>query len=259
MIDTILKIENRKIGQLNPFKHNSRQHSTQQIAQIAASMTAFGWTIPVLIDEENTIIAGHGRVLAARSLLIESVPCIVKKNLTPEQLAALVIADNKLAENATWDNLTLAEQVGGLKLEGFDLGLIGFSDADLAQLFVSSDHVADAAGEFRSGMPEFEQPDKMAHRSIIVHFRDDESVAEFAKLLKQGVTPNTKYLWFPPQERNVIADKRYSSRNKNAKAKAVASKARAGKARRDVHARASDHGGTGADSSRAGAPRRARR
>lgn len=122
------KIESRLVADLIPYASNSRTHSDAQVAQIAASIKEFGWTNPILIDGDNTIIAGHGRLLAARKLGMEEVPAIILDHLTKAQQRALVIADNQLALNAGWDIDMLKAEIEDLNLEGFDLGLLGFDD-----------------------------------------------------------------------------------------------------------------------------------
>lgn len=123
-----LQIETRSVADLIPYAANSRTHSDAQVAQIAASIKEFGWTNPILIDGDNTIIAGHGRLLAARKLGMEEVPAIILDHLTKAQQRALVIADNQLALNAGWDIDMLKAEIEDLNLEGFDLGLLGFDD-----------------------------------------------------------------------------------------------------------------------------------
>jgi DNA modification methylase len=131
-----LKIETRPVADLIPYIANSRTHSDAQVAQIAASIKEFGWTNPILIDGDNTIIAGHGRLLAARKLGMESVPAIVLDHLSKAQQRALVIADNQLALNAGWDMDMLKAEVEDLKLDDFDLGLLGFDDKFLDGLLI---------------------------------------------------------------------------------------------------------------------------
>ena len=124
--EMIPKIETRLVADLIPYISNSRTHSDAQVAQIAASIREFGWTNPILIDGDNTIIAGHGRLLAARKLGMEDVPAIILDHLSKAQQRALVIADNQLALNAGWDIGMLKAEIDDLKLEGFDLDLLGF-------------------------------------------------------------------------------------------------------------------------------------
>lgn len=123
-----LQVQNKAVSDLLPYASNSRTHSDAQVAQIAASIKEFGWTNPILIDGDNTIIAGHGRLLAARKLGMEEVPAIILDHLTKAQQRALVIADNQLALNAGWDIDMLKAEIEDLNLEGFDLGLLGFDD-----------------------------------------------------------------------------------------------------------------------------------
>lgn len=122
------------VQDLIPYARNARTHSDAQVAQIAASIREFGWTNPVLVDAENGIIAGHGRVLAARKLGMEEVPCIELAHLTEAQKKAYILADNKLALNAGWDDELLALEIADLKDADFDLDLLGFTDEELNRL-----------------------------------------------------------------------------------------------------------------------------
>lgn len=124
-----LRVEYVAVGSLIPYARNSRTHSDAQVAQIAASIKEFGWTNPVLVDEQQTIIAGHGRVLAAQKLGLDSVPTIALTGLTEAQRRAYVIADNRLALNAGWDEEMLALELQDLAAADFNLDLLGF-DAD---------------------------------------------------------------------------------------------------------------------------------
>jgi len=128
-------IVRRRCAALIPYARNARTHSDQQVAQIAASIREFGFTNPVLIDEEDGIIAGAGRALAAHLLGLDEVPCIVLAHLTPTQRRAYVLADNKLALNAGWDLEMLSLEIGELGEAGFDLSLTGFDEFELGELF----------------------------------------------------------------------------------------------------------------------------
>jgi ParB-like chromosome segregation protein Spo0J len=129
-----LAVVYRPLADLIPYARNSRTHSDAQIAQIAASIREFSFTNPVLTDELGGIIAGHGRVLAARQLGLELVPCIELRGLSETQKRAYVIADNKLALNAGWDEELLAVELQGLVDEGFDFALTGFDQGELDAL-----------------------------------------------------------------------------------------------------------------------------
>ena len=128
------KVERRAVAALIPYARNARTHSAAQVAQIAASIVEWGWTTPVLIDEAGGIIAGHGRVLAARQLALPDVPVMVAAGWSEAQKKAYVLADNQLALNAGWDIDLLKIEVGDLNASGFNLDLIGFDDKLLADL-----------------------------------------------------------------------------------------------------------------------------
>lgn len=128
---TELKIEYKKIEDLIPYVNNTRTHSENQVAQIASSIKEFGWTNPILLDGENGIIAGHGRLMAAQKLNETEVPTIQLHGLSETQKKAYIIADNKLALNAGWDNELLKLELVGLKDAGYDLSLTGFSADEL--------------------------------------------------------------------------------------------------------------------------------
>ena len=134
-----LKIIFRPRAELKPDPANPRQHSKKQIKQIAKSIKAFGFNVPVLVDAELKVLAGHGRVLACREAGINEVPTVCLEHLTPTQARAFMIADNKLAENATWDDRLLAEQLRDLSLSGldFDVELTGFEMGEIDLLIGS--------------------------------------------------------------------------------------------------------------------------
>jgi DNA modification methylase len=126
------KVERRKVADLIPYARNSRTHSDQQVGQIAASIKEWGWTVPVLIDPDGVLIAGHGRILAAQKLGIADVPCMVADEWSDAQKKAYVIADNKLALNAGWDDEMLKVELGELGELDFDLLLTGFDEDELS-------------------------------------------------------------------------------------------------------------------------------
>ena len=121
---------------LIPYANNSRTHSDEQIRQIAASIREFGFLVPILVNDENTIIAGHGRLMAADKLGLPHVPVLKADHLTPAQQRAYVIADNKLTLNAGWDNDLLKVEIEGLDDLGFDIDLLGFSEDELKNILV---------------------------------------------------------------------------------------------------------------------------
>ena len=122
------------VADLKEYGQNSRTHSTLQVGQIAESIKAFGWTNPLLVDEARVLIAGHGRLAAAKLLGLAEVPCIEIAGLSEDKRRALVIADNKLALNAGWDDAALASEIALLNSAGFDLDLLGFTAAEMNKL-----------------------------------------------------------------------------------------------------------------------------
>lgn len=129
-----LAVTYRALDDLVPYARNARTHSDEQVAQIAASIREFGWTNPILIGADGSVIAGHGRLMAARKLGMDKVPTISLGDMTDAQRRAYVLADNRLAENAGWDNDLLKIELADLHGAGFDLGLLGFSTSELSSL-----------------------------------------------------------------------------------------------------------------------------
>ena len=128
------RIEMWPLDRLKPYQRNARTHSDTQVAQIAASIVEFGFTAPLLVSEDGGILAGHGRLAAARKLDLDAVPVVVLDHLTPTQRRAYILADNQLAVQAGWDQELLAVELADLSAAGFDLALTGFSDEELADL-----------------------------------------------------------------------------------------------------------------------------
>jgi ParB-like chromosome segregation protein Spo0J len=137
----------KKVSDLVPYINNSRTHSEEQTTQIASSISEFGFTNPVLIDETNNLIAGHGRLLAAKKLGLEEVPAIILSGLTKAQKKAYVIADNQLALNAEWDLDTLKLEIESLKELDFDVDLLGFDDSFLDVIAFDEDFDAGTEGD----------------------------------------------------------------------------------------------------------------
>jgi DNA modification methylase len=133
------KIEQWPTAKLLPYARNARTHSEEQVAQIAASIAEFGFTNPILAGSDGIIVAGHGRLAAAQKLGLEIVPVVVLDHLTPTQRRALVIADNRIAENAGWDDAMLRIELEALQLEGFDLDITGFDADALAELIAGDE------------------------------------------------------------------------------------------------------------------------
>lgn len=130
----MLEIVNKSVEELIPYANNARTHSEEQVIQIAASIKEFGFNNPILLDGENGVVAGHGRLLAAKKLGLKEVPCIELGHLTEAKKKAYILADNKIALNSGWDNELLNIELEELKDEDIDLNLIGFSDDELDEI-----------------------------------------------------------------------------------------------------------------------------
>lgn len=128
------RIEIWEIDRLRPYDRNPRTHSPDQIQRLSALMVEFGFTSPILVDDADGIVAGHGRLAAARNLKMDKVPVIILTGLTEAQKRAYVIADNKIAMDAGWDDRILQEELEALEADGYNLDMTGFSDTELANL-----------------------------------------------------------------------------------------------------------------------------
>ena len=202
--DSKLKIVYRRVSDLTPYARNARTHSDAQVAQIAASIKEFGFTQPILLDGENGIIAGHGRWQAAFKMGMAEVPTIELAHLTDAEKRAYILADNKLALNSGWDEEMLKVELSDLK-NVMDLDITGFSPFEVNTIF---DEENDVDEEWK-GMPEFNQQDKTSFRHVIVHFENNDDVAEFFSIIGQGHTDKTKSIWYPEQQTMDTESKRY--------------------------------------------------
>ena len=171
----MLKINYRATGDLIPYVNNSRTHSEAQVQQVAASIKEFGFTNPILIDESDGIIAGHGRLLAAQKLKLDEVPTITLKGLTEAQRKAYVIADNQLALNSGWDYEALRIEVDRIAELDFDISLLGFDDDFLDDLLIDGDAVVD--------FPEMDDGDKEPFQQITYTLHDEQ-----AEIVRSAVT-----------------------------------------------------------------------
>ncbi len=202
-----LQIELINKDKIKPFKDNPRLHSDDQIKQIANSIKEFGFRVPLAVDEDFTILAGHGRYKAAVSMGMVEMPVVQHKDLSPAQKKAFVIADNKITLNSTWQENLLWEQIKSLDELGFNLNVLGFDNAELLPM-LDDNTVTDFASEWE-GMPDYESEDVSAYRTIRVHFESDRDVEVFAKLVKQKITDKTKFIWHPQQENLDAESQRY--------------------------------------------------
>lgn len=181
------KVEQWAIERLTPYARNSRTHSDAQVAQLAASIREWGWTTPVLVDDAGGIIAGHGRVLAARQLGMATVPVVVAEGWSDAKKRAYVIADNKLAMNAEWDSELLTLELGELGELGFDLELTGFDGEEIKALESPQVDAID--------MPELASGDRQPFQQMTFTLHDEQAeqvrvAIEAAKAMGAFDSPN---------------------------------------------------------------------
>ncbi len=174
-IQAAQRIEHWPLDRLVPYDRNARTHSPEQVAQIAASIREFGFTNPILVDGKDGIIAGHGRLQAARELAMATVPVVVLDHLTPAQKRAYVLADNKLALNAGWDLDLLTSELDDLRSDDFDLSLLGWSADELSGLLAPEVDELD-------GMPDLPSGDREPIQQMTFTLHDDQ-----AEIIKEAI------------------------------------------------------------------------
>ena len=201
-------VERRPLAKLVPYARNARQHSDAQVDRIAASMKEWGWTMPLLVDENDELIAGHGRALAAEKLGWAEGPVMIARGWSDAQKRAYRIADNRLSELSQWDNLLLGSELAELRDLRVDLvELTGFTPLELDALLAPE---TDPDAEWQ-GMPEFTRGTKVAFKTLQIHLKDEQAVRRFADLVGQPISEKTRFLWYPQAEIERYADKRYTT------------------------------------------------
>jgi len=172
------KIELWNIDRLQPYEKNARQHSKEQVGQIAASIVEFGFLNPILVDSNDGIVAGHGRLSAARELALDEVPVVVLDHLTDNQKKAYILVDNKLAENATWNEELLQEEIVALNLQDFDISVLGWNEDEIREIMdFDAGDTDDDDGEGTRGLGE-----PIVSYNII--FDDEQQQAKWFEFLK---------------------------------------------------------------------------
>jgi ParB-like chromosome segregation protein Spo0J len=192
-------VERRPIRELIPSARNARQHSDDQIEEIAASMAEFGWTIPILIDEAGSIIAGHGRLLAAEQLGFDSAPTMVARGWSDAQKRAYLIADNKLSMNATWDEALLRIELGDLAQLGM-AELTGFSETELREFGIGVEGLG--------GMPVLADGERSPFQQMtfILHSTQAELVSKAIERASLALGPPTDADENKNQNGNALAE-----------------------------------------------------
>lgn len=200
------KVEMWDIARIRPYEKNAKKHPPEQIAKLAVAFDTFGFDVPLVVDSTGSLLKGHGRYLALKSQNRKQVPVIVRNDLTPDEIKAARLADNKLAESA-WDNDFLSSEMIELYDAEFPIDILGFSAAETAQLF--GIELDDPSKEW-DGMPEYEHEDQTSARKIVVHFKTMDDFHDFAKAIGQDIPEKIKSIWYPQAEVGRYADKRYA-------------------------------------------------
>jgi hypothetical protein len=204
-----MQVEDRPLASIKPYDRNPRLNDSG-VEAVATSIKEFGFRQPIVIDENDVIIVGHTRYKAALKLKLATVPVHVARGLNPDQARAYRLADNQTATLSTWHSDLLAQELLALQEAQFDLPLTGFSAEDLARFMSATDGKFDPMEEWQ-GMPDYDHQDLEAFQSIHIHFSSQADVDAFAKLIKQPITAETSWLWFPKQESKRLKKHRYGS------------------------------------------------
>jgi hypothetical protein len=202
--DTVLKVEQWPIGRLVGYPGNPRKNDSA-VDRMCEAIRAYGFRIPIVAKSTGVICDGHLRHKAALKLGLKTVPVALADELTENQIKAFRLLANQSSSWAEWDMPLLKLELESLKIANYPLELTGFEQVQLVS-FLSG--ITDPNAEW-TGMPEFDQKDKSAFRTLPVHFKDQDAVDKFAKLIKAKITKDTRYLWFPEIEIETYADKRY--------------------------------------------------
>tara|TARA_B110000211_G_scaffold64348_1_gene73884 strand:- start:5582 stop:6358 length:777 start_codon:yes stop_codon:yes gene_type:complete len=187
----MLSIEYKSTGELIPYVNNSRTHSEQQIQQVAASIKEFGFTNPLLIDEDGGIIAGHGRLQAAQLLKLDEVPTITLAGLTEAQKKAYVIADNKLGLNAGWDETLLQVELNSLNESDFDISLLGFDKEEMLEILGENalDGLGDESYTKKVDIPTYEPK---GDKPEVTELYDDAKTFDLVANIKDSNLPQAE-------------------------------------------------------------------
>lgn len=205
---TQLEIQYKKTSDLIPYANNSRLHDDSQVAQLVESIKEFGFTNPILLDGTDTILAGHGRLMAAEILGLETLPTIQLSHLTDEQKIAYVIADNKLALNAKWDNELLALELKNLAEIGYDLALTGF-DADEIKAFDFGDDKKEYSDDENKYTDKVTSPtyEPVGEKPDLTELYDDQKAMDLIVKVQQSKLPEKeKQFLMAAASRHIVFD-----------------------------------------------------
>ena len=206
-----MNIETVAIDLIHADPANVRRHPERNLAAIKASLARFGQQTPIVVDQANICRKGNGTLEAARALGWDTIQ-VTRTPLAGSEATAYAIADNRTSELAEWDDTALAETLRALQSEDFDLAAIGYDAAEVDAMIerLAGEIVDDPQGEWQ-GMPEFENEDQTSKFQATVHFANEADVQAFEELLKQKIPTNTRAIWYPKAERQVVRGSGYVS------------------------------------------------
>ena len=205
MIHTVEQIVLVPVDKLIKHERNTRIHPKHQIVKLKKSIKRFGFNVPILINAENIIIAGHARLQAAQELGMESVPCIDVKHLKEgKEQRGFLISDNRITQDGEWDWDELTKEIIALEENDKELlDALGFNDIEIKTLLDGGYEDGDEEAEEREwgerGMPDFSNKDKTGFKTLMVHFATEKDLKDFAEYAGQKITTKTKYIWLPQQ------------------------------------------------------------
>lgn len=204
--ENLMEIEHLSTDAITEYARNARKNA-DTVAAVKASIKEFGFQQPIVVDRENVVIVGHARLKAARELGLKTVPVTRADNLTPEQVRAYRLLDNKIAEKSHWDFGLLSIELSEIRDSGIDLGAFNceFPNFALDAGETASNNPQD---EWR-GMPEFNDDQEKSYKSLTVHFESVQDLELFAKKIGARITEKTKSIWFPMREKNDFSQIEY--------------------------------------------------
>lgn len=205
-MNTNLIYKSWPIDKLIEYANNPRKND-HAVEKIAEAIKYFGFRIPIVAKSDGTVIDGHLRLKAARQLGMTKVPVVLADDLTDEQIRGFRISVNKMSELADWDEDLLRAELLDLQSIEFDMDLLGFEGFELSNFFGEEN---DIYGEW-IGMPEFNQQNKQAFRSLIIHFKDNNEVQEFSRQINKKLTEKTRSLWYSDEPIDSVKDLRIKS------------------------------------------------
>ena len=208
-----ISVEYIPISEIIPYRNNPRVND-KAVDIVATSIKEYGFKVPIILDKDNIVIAGHTRLKAALKLGIPEVPIIWAESLTDEQAKAFRLMDNKSHEYSSWDFDLLKQEMIELKNLKFEVGLTGF-DMDEIKFFNfnKEDQANNAYTEWRkNAVLDYLNDDKTGFKTILLHFPDQDAIDDFCKLINQNMTPKTKFLWYPKEPEDEVADLQYEEK-----------------------------------------------